>query len=182
MFDFLKLKGEERYDGESDGFLNTFLTVLKKAIGGLFCKSSMHYDLDVDEKAKIEPYRAKRTICNLIFVIYGFFSGMIGQQYAEYECRSFQSFACGMSLTSPDLYSTPLTILMNIVIIFAVYLSIAVLLGGVYFGLKSIWFKNAGEEEIEMLQIALMYGLLINIFTSLVFFALPFNAFIFMHR
>lgn len=189
MFGFLKK--EKTYDNDDlpDSKAGMFFYTLKKAINNLiYCiircfgmEKPSHYDLDVDDDHTPQPYQTKTMVCNIIFVVYGFLAGWIGQQYAEYECRSFQAFACNMSLTSPDLYATPLTILVNIVIIFSVYLSIAVIWGCIYFGIKATWLKNDGDEEIEMLQIAAMYGLLTIVFVSLFFFALPFNMFIFAH-
>lgn len=189
MFGFLKK--EKTYDDDSlpNSKVGVFFYTLKKAAHnmiyqiGKHCgmEKPSHYDLDVDDDYTQKPYQKKKLVCNIIFIIYGFLAGWLGQQYAEYECRSFQAFACNMSLTSPDLYATPLTILVNIVIIFSVYLSIAVIWGCIYFGIKATWLKNDGDEEIEMLQIAAMYGLLTIVFVSLFFFALPFNMFIFAH-
>ena len=189
MFGFLKK--EKTYDDDSlpNSKVGMFFYTLKKAAHnmiyqiGKHCgmEKPSHYDLDVDDDHTSKPYQKKKLVCNIIFIIYGFLAGWIGQQYAEYECCSFQAFACNMSLTSPDLYATPLTILVNIVIIFSVYLSIAVIWGCIYFGIKATWLKNDGDEEIEMLQIAAMYGLLTIVFVSLFFFALPFNMFIFAH-
>lgn len=182
-------KKEERYDWESSGKGGAFVQTLKRSVGKIFHKilklcgkeQESHYDLDIEDDEMPKPYLIKKTVCNSIFLVYGFLAGWIGQQYAEYECRSFQAFACGMSLTTPDLPATPLTILVNIVIIFSVYLSIAVIWGCIYFGLKATWLKHDGEEELEMLQDAAMYGLLMVVFVSLLFFALPFNMFIFAH-
>lgn len=44
--------------------------------------------------------------------------------------------------------------------------------------MKCVFLKDAGDEEIEKLQIAMMYGLLEIVLLSLLFFILPFNIFI----
>ena len=182
-------KKEEKYDGESsDSKARKFFGLLKKAahnvaykIGKRFgVEKPSHYDLDVDEDTE-SPFFKKQRICDIVFLIYGFLAGILGQQYAEYECRAFQAFACHKSLTSPHLESSPLTIIVSIVIIFSVYLSIAAIWGCIYFLLKATLLKDGGDDEIEMLQIAAMYAVLEIVFIGLFCSILPFNMFIFAH-
>ena len=71
-----------------------------------------------------------------------------------------------------------LVMLGDIVISCTIYFVIITLGFVMYNIMKCVFLKDAGDEEIEKLQIAMMYGLLEIVLLSLLFFILPFNIFI----
>lgn len=185
-------KKESKYDtpggnmSDDSSKIGHAVYILKKAVHNITSaigkkfnmEQPSHYDLAVDEDVK-SPFGRKQKICMIIFMVYGFVSGILGEQYAEYWCKAFQAFACNASLTSENLETSPLTIIVGIIIIFSVYLSIAVIAGCIYYILFITLLRNDGDDEIEMLQIAFMYCILEIVLLGLVCFAIPFNVFIF---
>lgn len=178
-------KKDELYEGQNDSKFSKFLKPLKKALFNIVyviakrfgMSTPEHYDLAIDEVI-VSPYALQEKVCTIIFLVYGFLCGIFGEQYAEYICKSFNAYCMHHSLSSDNITSSPLTMLGDIVISCSIYFVIITLGFVMYNIMKCVFLKDAGDEEIEKLQIAMMYGLLEIVLLSLLFFILPFNIFI----
>lgn len=155
-------------------------STLINAVGGKLGKGKAdYYEEGSEDGHDVSPVMKKLAICNIVFAIYGFISGIFIQNYCQYLCRSFAAFACGMKLTSPNIISSPLTIIMDIVLIFVCYLSVVVVAGCIYFLFKTFLFHDDDEEEFkELLQVAFMYAMMLIVLTGIVCLIIPFNFYI----
>ena len=181
-------KKDELYEGQNSSKFDAMLTPLKKAfrniVNAIAKKFGMstpeHYDLAIDEVI-VSPYALQEKICMIIFLVYGFVCGTIGEQYTEYVCKNFNAYCMHHSLASDNITSSPLTMLGDIVITCSIYFVILTLGYVMYNIMKYVLFKDAGDEEIEMLQISMMYGLLELVILTFICFLIPFNIFVAIH-
>lgn len=155
-------------------------TNLINAVGSKLGKDKAdYYEEGSEDSHDASPVMQKLAVCNIVFAIYGFISGIFIQNYCQYLCRSFAAFACGVNLTSPNIISSPLTIIMDVVLIFICYLSVVVIAGCIYFAFKTFLFRNDDFEEfLELLQVAFMYAMMLIVLTGIICLIIPFNFFI----
>lgn len=172
------------------GVKNGWGAMLKgfKSIAHMLSRNSDdYYDCDcssddTDDKVTISDLIQKTSICKIVFIIYGFFAGIFIQNYCQYLCICFANFAFDHSLVSSNAMPSPLTILMDVIIIFVSYISVTVVGGCIYFIFKWLLFRNEREDEyLESLQNAFMCAMLLIVLLSIICYILPFNIFVSIH-
>lgn len=119
---------------------------------------------------------AQRTI-RLTFGIYGSISGLLMQNYAAYLIRAFNAWAAGVKITSSDIPSSALTILMAIVIVGIVYTAGVVIAGFLYFSFKKV-FVSALDDVEQSCQEGFMLCVLAMIVATILGILLPWNLFL----
>lgn len=181
----------ETFDGDRPSIskMSHGVGILKKAVGRLLRKIGFefedapaeHYDFDVDTTHD-NPYAKRLFIFHVIFLVYGFVAGILAEQYAEYWSKAFAAFASNVALAEyQKVTSTPLTILVSIIIVFFTYVCVVVIGGVIYYIAQKVMGEDITDDVLEQLQISFMYMLMLLILLGLLFFFLPFNFLIMLH-
>lgn len=141
---------------------------------------------DPDEEALYDDGTGKEHVSgevivtrfvNTVFIVYGLLGGYFMQQYTEYLFRKFAAWTVGVSLATENIPATPITIIVDILIVFMIYTAGIVIMTLFYFIFKWTVSKRV-YEGLQMCQVGFMYGILCIVFMTLLWIVLPFNIFL----
>lgn len=148
-----------------------------KKVFDLFVKrDELLYDDGSDEMSVPLDIVLRRIIYG-VFIGYGFLMGFLMQNYASSLIIRFSAWAAGVEITSSNIPSSPLTIIVSIVVIFVIYLAGIVGQMLIYMLFKKL-FASKMYNGLQDVQIGFMYGVLLILLTTILGILIPYNIFL----
>ena len=115
--------------------------------------------------------------CLIVFIVWALVSGYILYSRAEYLFIRFAEYAYNTGILSGRLVSTPLTVVVDILIFIGITIMFLTLSAGLYFLLNLIFYRKDPLSAKNNLSFCYMIGVLIAVIEFVIIVATPYNLF-----